>query len=126
LAQSFCPNPSAPPQNHRFAQNEIADGAKLVVVHGAAADADRVDRDPDILRPDCLRQLDLAARRLSDAFQNQGLHRLLSCLDGGEQTAYDPATQAAGPVRWADARHCRIAASQRNRAWSAADKALRP
>lgn len=61
-------------EHHRLAHDERADLAVQVVVQVAAADADGVHRDADIIGPDLVRQVDVAQRELLDAFENQGLH----------------------------------------------------
>ena len=48
-----------------------------VVVHVAAANADRVQGDLHVGRPDMKRQVDVAQGQLAFAFEDEGLHGVL-------------------------------------------------
>ena len=61
-------------QHHRLAHHELADGAVRVVVHVAAADADRVDGDAHIVRPQLLGDLDIAQSEFVFSFKDKRFH----------------------------------------------------
>ena len=61
-------------EHHRRIHHERADLAVRVIVHVAAADADRVDLHLHVVRPDLLRQVDVAERELVLALENQCAH----------------------------------------------------
>src|SRR5690606_33634681 len=65
--------------HHGREQHMGPDGAVGVVVHVAAADAERVVGDPDVVGTDAEREVDVAKGKHVLFFENQGLHGDISC-----------------------------------------------
>ena len=62
-------------EHHRLAHHERPDPAVRIIMHVAAADADRVDLHLHVVRADILRQVEVAERKLVLALENKGTHR---------------------------------------------------
>jgi len=64
-------------EHHRRVDAERADPAVHVVMHVAAAHADRMHLDPDVAGADLLRQVYIAQRELARAFEYECFQRVL-------------------------------------------------
>jgi len=66
-------------EHHRLVDDKRPDPSVLILMNVAAANADRIDADPHVARPDRLRQAERPQADTPHTFENQGFHVSFLC-----------------------------------------------
>ncbi len=61
-------------ENHGRVHDEVTDATMGVIVHVAAADANSMDTNANVIRPQLLRNFDIAQGKFADMFEDKCFH----------------------------------------------------